>query len=86
MTINTKENQIPKFDPTVTYDNDKENKPKISKFTKLETNVKSYETLITELKNLTAEEENIRNKLFTCNWKVCFVYITCIMFNIYLFI
>lgn len=73
MVINSKENQISKFHQTTTCDYDKENEPKVSTFTKLETDVKSYETLVSELNKLSAEEQNIRNKLFTHNSKVGFV-------------
>lgn len=74
MVINSKENQKSKFHQNMTCDDNKENEPIVSKFTKLETDIKSYETLVTELNKLSAEEQNIRNKLFTQNWKVDCLY------------
>ncbi|KAL5239679.1 hypothetical protein ACI65C_007089 [Semiaphis heraclei] len=41
----------------------------VSKFSKLETDLKTYETLVSELNKLSAEEQNIRNKLFPDNLK-----------------
>lgn len=54
----------------------------VSKFSKLETDLKTYETLVSELNKLSAEEQNIRNKLFPDNLKVCLnlLYIIQIMF------
>lgn len=68
MVINSKD-KITKPQQSSTYDNDKENE---SKFSKFETDVKSYESLVLELKKLSAEELNIRNKLFPYNLKVYF--------------
>lgn len=48
-----------------------ENEENVSKFSKLETDLKTYETLVSELNKLSAEEQNIRNKLFPDNLKVC---------------
>jgi len=69
--FNSKENHISNqylHQPT-TCDIDKENE---YKFPKLETDVNNYETLVKELNKLSADEQNIRNKLFTHNWEVCF--------------
>lgn len=74
MVINSKANQKSKLLQTMTCDDNKENEPIVSKFTNLETDIKSYETLVTELNKLSAEEQNIRNKLFTHNWKVNCLY------------
>jgi len=52
------------------HDENKENENG-SKFSKLETDLKAYETLVLELNKLSAEEQNIRNKLFPDNLKVC---------------
>lgn len=48
-----------------TDDNNKENDLYVSKLTKIETNLKNYESLVTKLNKLSAEEQNIRDKLFT---------------------
>lgn len=68
MVLNSKENQQSKM-----YNDDKENNQNSSKLTKLENNVKNYETLVTELNKLTAEEQIVRDKLFKREWKVCFI-------------
>lgn len=65
MVINSKENQL------AVHDDNKENEPKECKLTKLETDIKCYETLVKELNKLSAEEQSINNKLFTHNWNVC---------------
>lgn len=70
MVINSKENHISHFHENIDDEN-KENNQNIPKFKKLETEVKNYETLVIELNKLSAEEQNIRNKLLTSNWKVC---------------
>jgi len=57
-----------KLQQSTTYDENKEN---VSKLSKLETDMKTYETLVVELNKLSAEEQNIRNKLFPNNLKVC---------------
>lgn len=68
MVLNSKENQQSKM-----YNDDKENNQNSSKLTNLENNVKNYETLVTELNKLTAEEQIVRDKLFKREWKVCFI-------------
>ncbi|XP_025206992.1 kinesin-related protein 8-like [Melanaphis sacchari] len=75
MVISSKENQTKKLPQSTTYNENKENINDVSKFSKLETDMKTYETLILELKKLSAEEQNIRNKLFPNSLKE--VPITC---------
>jgi len=62
-----KENQMEKLQQLTTHD---ENEKNVSKFSKLETDLKTYETLVTELNKLSAEEQNISNKLFPDTLKV----------------
>lgn len=69
MVINSKENQMEKLQQSTLYDENKENEENASKFSKLETDLKIYETLVLELNKLSAEEQNIRNKLFPNNLK-----------------
>ncbi|XP_060878246.1 uncharacterized protein LOC132950721 isoform X1 [Metopolophium dirhodum] len=64
--ISSKENQKEKLQQLTTRDENKEN---VSKFSKLETDLKTYETLVLELNKLSAEEQNISNKLFPDNLK-----------------
>ncbi|XP_016658490.1 uncharacterized protein LOC100569803 isoform X2 [Acyrthosiphon pisum] len=66
--ISSKENQKEKLQLT-THDENKENEENVSKFSKLETDLKTYETLVSELNKLSAEEQNISNKLFPNNLK-----------------
>lgn len=66
--IGSKENQMEKLQQLTTSDENEEN---VSKFSKLETDLKTYESLVLELNKLSAEEQNIRNKLFPDNLKVC---------------
>jgi hypothetical protein len=72
MVINSEENKLVNLQQLATHDDNKENEQDKCKLTKLETDVKNYEILVTELNKLSAEEQNIRNKIFTNNWKVCF--------------
>lgn len=75
MVVSSKENQIKKLHESTTCDENKENEKDISKFSKLETDLKTYETLVLELNKLSAEELNIRNKLFPSNkLKVCDIF------------
>ncbi|CAH1738843.1 unnamed protein product [Aphis gossypii] len=67
MVVSSKENQIKKLHEPTTCDENKENEKDISKFSKLETDLKTYKTLVLELNKLSAEELNIRNKLFPSN-------------------
>lgn len=67
MVVSSKENQIKQFHESTTCDENKENGKDISKFSKLETDLKTYKTLVLELNKLSAEELNIRNKLFPSN-------------------
>lgn len=53
-------------------DDNKENEHHVSKLTKIETDLKNYESLVTKLNKLSAEEEKIRSKLFTHYRQVCF--------------
>jgi len=69
--ISSKENQMKKLQQLTTLDENKENEDNVSKFSKLETDLKTYETLVSELNKLSAEEQNISNKLFPDNLKVC---------------
>uniref|UniRef100_A0A2S2PP75 Uncharacterized protein n=1 Tax=Schizaphis graminum TaxID=13262 RepID=A0A2S2PP75_SCHGA len=69
MIVSSKENQIKKIQQTTICDENKENEKNISTFSKLETDLKTYETLVLELNKLSAEEQNIRNKLFPFNLK-----------------
>ncbi|XP_026804499.1 uncharacterized protein LOC113548045 [Rhopalosiphum maidis] len=69
MIVSSKENKLKKIQQTTTCDENKENEKNISKFSKLETDMKTYETLVLELNKLSAEEQNIRNKLFPYNLK-----------------
>jgi len=72
MVVSSKENQIKKLHKPTTCDENKENEKDISTFSKLETDLKTYKTLVLELNKLSAEELNIRNKLFPSNkLKVC---------------
>lgn len=73
-----------KLQPLTTYDENKENENNISKFSKLETDLKTYETLVSELNKLSAEEQNISNKLFPYNLKVCLNLFFIIQYNIIL--
>lgn len=70
--IGSKENQMEKLQQLTTSDENEEN---VSKFSKLETDLKTYESLVLELNKLSAEEQNIRNKLFPDNLKE--ITITC---------
>lgn len=84
MVLNSKEKHVPNQYPcrSITCDDDKENE---FKFLKLDTDMKSYETLVKELNKLSADEENIRNKLF--DWKVCFyIYYIFVYINLNVFI
>lgn len=72
MVINSEENKLANLQKLAVHDDYKENVQNNCKLTKLETDVKNYETLVTELNKLSAEEQNMRNKLFTHNWKVSF--------------
>ncbi|XP_025422490.1 centrosomal protein of 295 kDa-like [Sipha flava] len=69
MVINSEENKLVNLQQLATHDDNKENEQDKCKLTKLETDVKNYEILVTELNKLSAEEQNIRNKIFTNNWK-----------------
>jgi len=69
--ISSKENQKEKLRQLTTHDENKENEENVSTFSKLETDLKTYETLVLELNKLSAEEQNISNKLFPDNLKVC---------------
>lgn len=73
-----------KLQQLTTYDENKENEKNISKFSKLETDLKTYETLVLELNKLSAEEQNISNKLFPDNLKVCLNLFLIIQYNIIL--
>lgn len=70
MVIDSNVNKISKFSEPMSNDDDKEN---VSEFTKLETDIKNYETLVLELNKLSAEEQKIRDNLSTKNWKVYIV-------------
>jgi len=80
MIVSSKENQLKKLQQTTTCDENKENEKNISKFSKLETDLKTYETLVLELNKLSAEEQNIRNKLFPYNLKVSYYNILCAIY------
>lgn len=54
-----------------TNDDNKENEHYVSKLTKIETDLKNYESLVTKLNKLSAEEQKIRDKLFTHYRQVC---------------
>jgi len=69
--ISSKENQMEKLQQLTKHDEKKDNEENESKFSKLETDLKTYELLVLELNKLSAEEQNIRNKLFPDNLKVC---------------
>lgn len=70
MDIDSQEKQNLKHDHSTMYYGNKENEPK---FKNLQTEVKNYKTLISELNKLSAEEYNIRNKLSVHNWEVCYL-------------
>lgn len=70
MVIDSNVNAISKFSEPMSNDDDKEN---VSAFTKLEADIKDYETLVLELNKLSAEEQQIRDNLSTENWKVYLV-------------
>lgn len=82
MVISSKENQKEKLQQLTMHDENKEN---VSKFSKLETDLKTYETLVLELNKLSAEEQNISNKLFPDNLKVCLSLFFIIHYNIILY-
>ncbi|XP_015373160.1 PREDICTED: putative leucine-rich repeat-containing protein DDB_G0290503, partial [Diuraphis noxia] len=67
--ISSEENQMEELQQLPMHDKNKENKENVSKFSKLETDLKIFETLVSELNKLSAEEQNIRNKLFPDNLK-----------------
>jgi len=72
MVFDFKENCMSKVYPqqSTKYD-DKENEFKLPK---LETNWENYETLVKKLNKLSADEQNIRNKLITHSSEVCFYF------------
>jgi len=83
MVVSSKENQIKQFHESTTCDENKENEKDISKFSKLETDLKTYKTLVLELNKLSAEELNIRNKLFPSNKLKVYDIICHIFYNIH---
>lgn len=78
MDINSKEMKISNLHTLMTNNENKENDPNVlPKYTKLETDMTNYETLVIQLNKLSAEEQNVRNKLFAHNWKVCYITYLC---------
>lgn len=60
-----------KYHQLTPNEDNKENEHYESKLTKIETNLKNYESLVTKLNKLSAKEQNIRDKLFTHYRQVC---------------
>ncbi|VVC24880.1 Hypothetical protein CINCED_3A003432 [Cinara cedri] len=69
MVIDSNVDKVSKFSKPIINCDNKENDPNVLTLTKLETDIKNYETLVTELNNLSTKEQKIRNNLSTNNLK-----------------
>jgi len=70
MDINLEQNENIKSNQSVTNVSNKENE---TKFKQLENDVRSYASLVSELDKLSAEEQDIRSKLYTHKKTVCLI-------------